>query len=97
MPGNYGLAIKEGTNEKRDFAGDFHRANGRVRARAVRACGQTEETRRREDRAYFGAWMTDVRFSPIRDADALAKLPEGERGEWQELWGGVDLWLRNNP
>ncbi len=31
-------------------------------------------------------WKRDSDLAGIRDADALAKLPEAERKEWQALW-----------
>ena len=30
----------------------------------------------------------------IRDAEALAKLPEAERKAWQSLWADVDALLK---
>jgi Flp pilus assembly protein TadD len=34
-------------------------------------------------------WQSDVDFKGARDADALGKLPEAERKEWQKLWVDV--------
>ena len=34
-------------------------------------------------------WQQDADLALVRDADALAKLPEGERAEWQKLWQDV--------
>jgi serine/threonine protein kinase/tetratricopeptide (TPR) repeat protein len=35
-------------------------------------------------------WKTDKDLSGVRDAAALAKLPDTERREWQMLWDDVD-------
>ena len=34
-------------------------------------------------------WQTDPALAGVRDAAALAKLPEAERKEWQRLWADV--------
>src|SRR5207244_1277834 len=34
-------------------------------------------------------WKTDTDFACVRDAAALAKLPEAERAAWQKLWADV--------
>jgi serine/threonine protein kinase/tetratricopeptide (TPR) repeat protein len=34
-------------------------------------------------------WLDDTDFNSVRGADALAKLPEAERGDWQQLWEDV--------
>ena len=38
-------------------------------------------------------WKTDADLAGVRDADALAKLPEPERAEWLTLWADVDALL----
>jgi hypothetical protein len=38
-------------------------------------------------------WKVDTDLAGIRDADALAKLPEVERKDWQALWAEVDALL----
>ena len=38
-------------------------------------------------------WKADTDLAGIREADALAKLPEAERKEWQTLWADVDAML----
>jgi tetratricopeptide (TPR) repeat protein len=35
-------------------------------------------------------WLQDNAFAGVRGADALARLPEVERHEWQELWQEVE-------
>ena len=34
-------------------------------------------------------WLTDPDFNGVRGPDALGKLPEAERKEWQKLWADV--------
>ena len=38
-------------------------------------------------------WQADSDLAGVRDADALAKLPESERGAWRSLWAEVDALL----
>src|SRR5262249_49895721 len=35
-------------------------------------------------------WLQDNDFAGVRGPDALAKLPEAEREEWQKLWQEVE-------
>jgi tetratricopeptide (TPR) repeat protein len=35
-------------------------------------------------------WRVDPDLAGVRDADALDKLPEDERGQWRQLWDDVD-------
>jgi Tfp pilus assembly protein PilF len=43
-------------------------------------------------------WQQDSDFAGVRDAAALAKLPEAERAAWQKLWADVaDLLKRTGP
>jgi serine/threonine protein kinase/Flp pilus assembly protein TadD len=35
-------------------------------------------------------WQQDKDFAGVRGSEALAKLPEAERQEWQKLWAEVD-------
>jgi hypothetical protein len=35
-------------------------------------------------------WQTDSDLAGIRGQEALAKLPEGERADWQKLWADVE-------
>jgi serine/threonine-protein kinase len=39
-------------------------------------------------------WQVDVNLASVRDADALAKLPETERKDWQDLWADVEAALK---
>jgi tetratricopeptide (TPR) repeat protein len=38
-------------------------------------------------------WLADPDLAGLRDADALAKLPEAEREPWRKLWADVDALL----
>ena len=38
-------------------------------------------------------WKTDSDLACVRDADALAKLPQAERAAWRSLWDEVDALL----
>jgi hypothetical protein len=39
-------------------------------------------------------WKRDNDLAGIREAEALAKLPEAERKEWQALWAEVEALLK---
>jgi hypothetical protein len=39
-------------------------------------------------------WKLDTDLAGVRDAIALAKLPEAERKEWQALWADVEALLK---
>jgi serine/threonine-protein kinase len=39
-------------------------------------------------------WQRDVDFRGVRGDDALAKLPEAERQDWQQLWQDVEALVR---
>ena len=39
-------------------------------------------------------WKVDPDLAGVRDAAALAKLPEAERKEWRTLWAEVDRLLK---
>jgi hypothetical protein len=38
-------------------------------------------------------WRADTDLAGVRDADALAKLPESERVAWRSFWAEVDALL----
>jgi hypothetical protein len=38
-------------------------------------------------------WREGPDFARVRGMEALAKLPEGERGDWQKLWADVEEML----
>lgn len=37
----------------------------------------------------LGLWLTDTDLAPVRDPDALARLPDEERRTWEQLWAEV--------
>jgi serine/threonine-protein kinase len=39
-------------------------------------------------------WQIDGDLAGVRDKDALARLPEEERQQWESLWSDVDAVLR---
>jgi serine/threonine-protein kinase len=42
-------------------------------------------------------WLTDPALAAVRDREALAKLPDAERGQWQRLWADVAALLPTDP
>jgi hypothetical protein len=38
---------------------------------------------------YMSSWLHDIDFADVRGAESLAKLPEAERQQWQQLWRDV--------
>jgi len=43
--------------------------------------------------ARLAHWQSDTDFIGVRDANSLAKLPEGEQAEWGKFWADVDQLL----
>jgi tetratricopeptide (TPR) repeat protein len=41
-------------------------------------------------------WKGDIALSSVRDQDALARLPQGERHAWEALWRQVDEFIKTN-
>ena len=41
-------------------------------------------------RQRLGHWQKDADLAPVRDAEALNKLPGYERDVWRQLWADVD-------
>jgi serine/threonine protein kinase/Flp pilus assembly protein TadD len=39
-------------------------------------------------------WLVDTDFGGVRGSEALAKLPQDERGDWQQLWHDVEALLQ---
>jgi hypothetical protein len=42
----------------------------------------------------MGNWQRDPDFAGVRDAAALARLPEAERQKWQQFWQEVEALKR---
>ena len=38
-------------------------------------------------------WKVDPTLAGVRDPEALARLPEPERKQWQSLWADVEILL----
>ena len=49
---------------------------------------------RSEVRKVLQHWQRDPDLAGVRDAKALAQLPEGERRAWQQLWDDVAALLK---
>jgi serine/threonine-protein kinase len=45
-------------------------------------------------RQWLQHWQTDPDLAGVRAKDALARLPEVERKQWESLWSSVDAMLR---
>jgi serine/threonine protein kinase/Tfp pilus assembly protein PilF len=45
-------------------------------------------------RRKMAQWQQDADLAGVRGPEALAKLPEAERREWQQLWADVEALLR---
>jgi serine/threonine-protein kinase len=43
------------------------------------------------------AWQTDSALAAVRDREALARLPAGEREQWQALWADVAALVAGDP
>ena len=39
-------------------------------------------------------WLAQIYATFVRDTDALAKLPEAERADWQKFWAEVGALLK---
>ena len=39
-------------------------------------------------------WRNDDDLAGVRGKDALARIPAGERKEWERLWAEVDALIR---
>ncbi len=74
----------------RDQARDWLKADLTLQARAVNA--GTPEGIQASARA-MAHWKADADLAGVRDAEALAKLPEAERKDWQALWAEVNALL----
>ncbi len=65
-----------------------------------RTCGLGRECRQRRSRwrlleaaQTLTSWKADGDLAGVRDPDALARLPEAERKDWQALWADVEVIL----
>jgi serine/threonine-protein kinase len=49
---------------------------------------------RAQVRARMQHWRSDGDFAGVRGSDALARIPAGERKEWERFWAEVDALIR---
>ena len=52
--------------------------------------GRDDPKLRQTIRQRLGHWQKDADLAPVRDAEALNKMPEYERDAWRKLWAGVE-------
>jgi serine/threonine-protein kinase len=62
-------------------------------ARHARMAGREEPAVRRAVHKQLTHWQRDTDLASVRDAAALAKLPEAEREAWRQLWTDVAVLL----
>jgi hypothetical protein len=100
---DYALLIAAGRGKDATPLKDAARADLRRRALAwlkaeLAAWSKVLETGSPRDRSNVIAtirwWPRDPDLATVRDADALTKLPEAERKEWQAIWAQVDALIR---
>ncbi len=58
--------------------------------------GKDDPRARQAVRQTLGHWQQDADLAGVRDKEALAKLPEAERKEWQKLWADVAALLEKS-
>jgi hypothetical protein len=63
----------------------------------ARQAASDKEADRARVRQTLGRWQHDPDLAGVRTKEALAKLPEAERADWQELWTDVRALLQNAP
>ena len=56
--------------------------------------GRDDPKLRQTIRQRLGHWQKDADLAPVRDAEALNKLPDHERDAWRRLWADVDALRR---
>jgi serine/threonine-protein kinase len=49
---------------------------------------------RAQVRARMQHWRSDADFAGVRGKDALARIPDEERKEWERFWAEVDALIR---
>jgi hypothetical protein len=55
---------------------------------------QTDAEPASKVQAMLSYWQKDANLDAVRDAKALAELPEKERQDWQQLWAEVNQLLQ---
>ena len=56
--------------------------------------GRDDPKLRQAIRQRLGHWQQDADLAPVRDAEALNKLPDHERDAWRRLWADVEALLQ---
>jgi serine/threonine protein kinase/tetratricopeptide (TPR) repeat protein len=90
-------AVLAGTGKGKDAGGLREREKERLRGRARiwlrgeldawRQCLEKEQAAScAEVLDRINCWLTDADLVCVRDAESLGRLPQPERGEWEELW-----------
>ena len=98
-------AVLAGSGKSKDDPPPDEAAKAKLRPQALdwlkaelAAWSKLLDTGKPEDRATVQKtlrhWQKDTDLSSIRDPEALAKLPEAERTEWQALWADVAALLK---
>jgi tetratricopeptide (TPR) repeat protein len=96
-----GRAVLAGVGQGEDDPRPDEAARKRLRTQArdwfradLGLYSKTLETGKADDRRviakHFQHWKVCPDLGPVRDSEALKKLPEAERKEWQALWGEVE-------
>jgi hypothetical protein len=94
-----------GCGEGRDDPPPDDGARAKLRARALerlradlaarsRLASKGTPQARTALRQTLGHWKRDSDLTGVRDPDALGKLPEAERKEWETLWADLDALLK---
>jgi serine/threonine-protein kinase len=90
-----------GPDAEKTKSGELERARLRQRALVRLRANLELRSRLRNDVKVLGGslvtWQTDPALASVRDPAALAKLPEGEREQWQKLWADVAAQLAADP
>jgi serine/threonine protein kinase len=93
------VAALAGTGQGQDAVGLASDERARLRSEALAWLRADLAARREKERTrisgiplYFWmqSWQQDADFNGVRGAEALARLPESERREWQELWREIN-------
>ncbi|MDB5331108.1 MAG: tetratricopeptide repeat protein kinase family protein, partial [Phycisphaerales bacterium] len=96
-------AVQASTRKDAGSFGEKERAGLRQQALGRLRAGLELRTRLLKDGKEPGwgcslfPWQTDPALAGVRDLEALAKLPDIEREQWQRLWAEVDALLPTDP
>jgi hypothetical protein len=93
-------AVLASCGQGQDASSQSDRAKERLRSKALQwlradlACwavlaGKTAAQARQEVHRNLRKWLSDPKLAGVRHPEALAKLPDAERQDWQKLWAEV--------